>query len=521
MYFNYLNSGVDIHPELLGGIRLSGAAEAGLRADYGAAMRREYADMPLSRRGDTDYLMLRVQRRRDLEAILRTGIDGGNREKALDLICAICSETTWAEKAAGTFDDEAHPAIDIMAARTACLMAWTAHAGGFSGNVRTYILRQLRRRIFMPLIAHDDYACLQPDAPRALSVLCQAISAALLTESDASRLSAFLRRAARAADAIIDAPDYLQPIADMISDWTEAAALWRICREITGPQLGARPLPLPGWLDAVLIAHLGGGLFIDRRGGGLTGDVNGADIYFLGNMAGDRAAEALGAFVYRKAPQEISSLNARMTVDHTMELVSNRAAAPRFKHAAQDDGGLMSVRGGGAFVTMHAGGRANAGGFCAYLDDAPVLFACGAGKLLVDGAPLTDAQGQGDCDFGETRADMSVDMTAALPGQAGLRFMQRTVMLERDAGVVRIIDAAECDRPAEIVYAFDTPIEPEITGGRAVLGNCRFIWDGEIEPRMTRRAPETGFPGGAYRMELAYRLRTGSNILNFILEPVQ
>lgn len=521
VYFDYLNSGVDIHPELLGSIRLSGAAEVGLRADYGAAMRRGYADMPLSRRGGGEYFALRVQRRKDLEAILRTGINPENREKALDLICAICGETAWAAKTEGAFDDEAHPAIDIMATSTACLLAWTAHAGGFQSNVRSYMLRQLRRRVFMPLIAHDDYGCLRPDTPRALSMLCQAMAAALLTESDAARLTAFLRRAARTADAIIDAPDYLWPIGDMLSDWTEAAALWRLCREMTGPQLGVRPLPRPQWLDALLIAHLGDGLFIDRRAGGLTADINGADIYFLGNMAGDQAAEALGAYVYSKGPRELSSLSARLTLDPTMELVSNRAAAPRFKHAAQDDGALMSARGGGAFVTMHAGGRANAGGFCAYLDDAPVLFACGAEGMRIDGAPLTDARGQGDCNFGERRADMSMDMTAALPEQAGVRFMQRTVMLERDAGVTRIIDVAECGRPAEIAYTFETPVEPAVSQGGATLGNCRFTWDGEMEPRVTRRAPAPGFPEGAYRIELVYRLRAGSNILNFMLEPVQ
>lgn len=521
MYFDYLNSGVDIHPGMLKSIRLSGTAEVGLRADHGAAMRREYADMPLSRRGGGEYLTLRLQRRKDLEAIIRTGVSDRNREKALDLICAICSETAWAEKSEGVFDDEAHPSIDIMAAYTACLMAWTAHTGAFQSNVRTYILRQLRRRIFMPLIAHDDYACLRSDSPRALSVLCQVISAALFMESDQARLSAFLRRTARAADMIVDAPDYLWPIADMLSDWAEAAALWRLCRIMTGPQLSAQPLPRPRWLDALLIAHLGGGLFVDRRGGGMTEDINGADIYFLGNMAGDKAAETLGAFIYRQKPRELSPLNARMTLDLTMELLSNGAAAPRFRHAAQEDGALISARGGGAFVTMHAGGRANAGGFCAYLDDAPVLFACGAEELMIDGAPLTDACGQGDCNFDERRADMSVDMTAALPKQAGVRFMQRTVMLERDSGVARIIDVAECDRPTELVYGFDTPFEPIVSRSGALLGNCRFRWDGEAEPRVTRRASSPGFPEGAYRMELAYRLRPGSNIFNFLLEPAQ
>ena len=65
MYFQFLLNGVELSPENLHSIRLSGVAELSLRADYGAAMRRPHADLPLSERGGGEYLRLRAQRRDD------------------------------------------------------------------------------------------------------------------------------------------------------------------------------------------------------------------------------------------------------------------------------------------------------------------------------------------------------------------------------------------------------------------------------------------------------------------------
>lgn len=519
MYFEYLAGGIDIRAERLGSVRLSGSAEVGLRGDYGAAMRREYADMPVSRRQSGEYLALRRQRRQDLTAILRTGIGDSNRERALDLVGAICAEPAWARRIGGAFDDDAHPVIDLMAARTASLVAWAFHEGGFEVNVRSHLLRELRRRIFMPLIAHDDYACMRPDTPRALTMLCECITAALIVESDTSRRTAFLRRAARAADEII-ANGCAGPLSDALKDWVCATALWRVARTVDGNQPLMRGLPTAEWLDTLLFAHLGEGVFIDRLGGGLCAGLNGADIYFLGKTAGDEAVMALGAALYRNNAEELSALSAQLTADYSTEMITLGATAPRFRHAALSDNSIMSARGGGAFVALHIGGRGNAGGMCAYIDNMPALFACDSGSIMLDGLPLSDAPGAGECEFGQDDADISVDMTAACPPDADIRFMQRTAMLDRATGDIRLIDVVESNKPGEITYVFESPYPPARDSGGIRLGTCFFRPDGDVEPKITRREKTDVFPDGTYRIELEYRLQPGSNMLNFIIEHV-
>lgn len=507
MYFQFLANNIEIIPENLHSIRLSGVAEIALRADHGAAMRRPHEDMPLSRRGGGDYLALRRQRRRDLEAFVRMGINSENREKALDVICAVCEEPYWAESIPGPFDDDAHPHIDLMAADTALIMAWALHEGGFVPNVRARMLRELRRRIFTPLIAHDDYPCMQPDTPRALSVLCEALTAAAMAERDTTRFMAFVRRAAPAADAIIEKTNTM-PIKDALSDWACAAAAWRALRAMAGPQPIARPLPLPAWLDTVLFSHLGGGMFADKAGGGVTQGLNGADIYYLGKCAGDPAVEALGAFVWQQSQTDMSSLCARITADYTMEMTANTAGAPRFRHAALNDMSIMYARGGGLSALIHTGGRANAGGMCVFAGDKPVLLAADPGAVRIDGMPLSDINGLGDGEFDDGRADMSVDMTPALPAGSAARFMQRTLMLDRQSGLMRMIDMVECTRPCAVEYAFVTPEAPENTNDGLRTGNAYLIPEGGAEPTFVARGD------GMCEMRFAYKLVQGSNMIN-------
>lgn len=513
MYFSYLATGVDIHTERLHSIRLTGPSEVGLRAYYGAAMRREYADMPLSKRNGSEYLKLRLQRRHDLEALLRAGIDETNREKALDIVCALCEESVWAEFADTMFGDDAHPAIDLMAARTASLLAWAMHEGGFGLKVQARLLSQLRRRIFTPLMAHDDYSAVKPGSPRALSVVCEIITAALLIETDATRLFSLTRSLCRAADEMIDAAN-IWPINDALADWTSAVALWRVARIIAGPQPTARALPLNDWLDTLLYAHLGDGVFIDPCGGGIVNGLNGADVYFLGMTAGDEAVEALGAMLLREKPAELSCLSARLMADIDSEAVSMLKPVPRFKHAAVADNSVMSARGDGTYITMVTG----FGGMCAYIDDEPVLYACDARSVTINSIRLNNNPGTGDSDFDDVRADMSVDMTPACPREAGARFMQRTIMLERDTGVTRMVDMVECDRPGEIIYEFATPMPPKPEGGGARLGKGFISWDTGAKAEYRCRTGDKQTTEGMYCLKLTYPIQPGSNLINFIIE---
>ena len=63
------------------------------------------------------YDALRREQRRDLEALLLADVE--DKGRALDILCALCEASRWAEGAGGVFEDEAHPDIDLQAADTA------------------------------------------------------------------------------------------------------------------------------------------------------------------------------------------------------------------------------------------------------------------------------------------------------------------------------------------------------------------------------------------------------------------
>ncbi len=512
MYFSYLATGIDINTDMLRSVRPTGEYELKQRSAFGAAMRREYMDMPFSRRGERVYTELRKQRRADLEALLVRGLNEESTAKALDIVFAICEESFWAENEPHCYDDEAHPDIDMAAAKTASLLAWAVHEMKPELRLHMRILRELRRRIFIPIMAHDDYRCFDAHFPYAIGVLCEIMTAAILCEKDIMRMQSLLRRLAPVADKIIELPA-CGDIKTMLENWTSAAALWRIACTVTGPQATSRPLPLNRWLDTLLYAYLGEGMFLDPCGAGVIKGVNGADVYFLGMAAGDEVVQILGEELMRDEKTEISALSACITVDLGKENISAARPVPRYRHAAVEDNSIMTARGAGAYVAVAASGR---GGFCVYFDDAPAIYACGSESLKLNGAGLNNCICAGEADFEDVRADMSVDMTPALPKGRGVRFMQRTIMLDRDTGIIRMVDMVECDVPGEIEYVFAAPAAPVKEGGGARMGAGYISWDAGAK-EATGECRMNGLPD-MHCLKLIYSTEPGSNIFNFIIE---
>ena len=509
MYFSYLATGVDIHTEKLHAVRPTGEYELQLRRAFGEAMRREYKDMPFSKRMTREYAELRIQRRKDLEALIKKG---GETAKVMDLVFAILEESMWEENADEGFDDAAAPNIDLMAARTASLLAWAVHETGLEPAYRIHVLRELRRRVFTPLMAHDRHICFDERYPFALAVLCEVMTAALLCETDITRLNSLMRRLTPAADRFVEI-SCGSMLKQALVNWTAAVSLRSIARVMTDGQAMSRPLPETKWLDMLLYSYQGAGRFIDHRGAGIVTGINGADVYFLGMTAGDEAVQALGAALLSENKDEPSCLSARLTVDLGKENITGAKPVPRFKYAAVEDNSVMSARGAGAYAAIVPGGR---GGFCVQIEDVPVIYACDGKSLALNGKPLSNNVCAGESDFDELRADMSVDMTPALPKDCGVRFMQRTLMLDRNTGILRVVDMVECDRPGEIKYTFATPASPKKEGGGMRVGTGYISWDAGAQE-------ETGFynrldSSDMHCIKLTYPLETGSNIFNFIIE---
>ncbi len=485
----------------------------GLRGDYLRALEREHGDMPLSARGGGAYLTLRCDRRGDLEVIVRMGMPEESLGKARDLICAIAEESAWAESPEAPFEDDMHPTVDRMAAETACLFAWAGRTGRLDARTEGRLLYEARRRVFTPLIAHEDYPCLRGAGKNAGAALANALAAALLLETDGARLSALIRRTTRALDEFIDRGGHFS-LEEALEDRAAMTEAWRLARKIAGPSALGRALPKGEWLDEFLMAHLGGGAFLDPLGEGVRGGLNGADLALLGEAGGDGAVRALGAQLFRENPAPCSALTARMRGDMGD---MTQGAVPRLRHAALPDFWIMSARGGGMLAAMHGGGRGNAGGICVYLEQTPVLVTFPGDAPVLNGIRQAESPGAGDCSFGDARADMSMDMTALYPG-SGVRFYQRTLMLDRTEGIARLIDIVESETQGAIRYAFVTPYAPARLGNSARMGIGLLTWEGG-PAASTRRAPGEGaFPDGLYLVELEYPLTPGSNYINFVIE---
>ena len=488
-------------------------AAAALTAEYIAAMNRPWADAPLSKRGTPEYARIRRERRCDLEAILKTGISSENRVRALDIICAICEESSWGETPETPFEDAMHPVIDLFAAETACLLGWAVKCGGFDVRTQSRMVHEIRARVTTPIMAHDDYPCLSGKGFAHLATVCDAMAAALLAETDNARLFTFLRRISRMADRLVDAYRPA-PIDSQLMDWTSATALWQIFRKMAGPQAGGRALPLPGWLDSLLISYMGSGEMADPMGEGARRTPNGMDIFFLGKCAGDNALCALGASLYRREDVRLSSLNARMLTDLTPAITSEMTPVPRLRHGAVAGGSIMMARGGGTHVIMHASGRENSGGMFVSVGGVPVIYPVSCTGPVINGMKQTAIPGEGDWDFANDRADLYCDMTKCYPEAAGVGFFQRTLMLDRNSGSVRVIDIIESRRPGSIEYTFAMPAADGISETGARAGNCRMLWD-PAQPR-AEKSPRNGMP----MIHLDYELAPGRNMMNFYIEKL-
>ena len=119
----------------------------------------------------------------------------------------------------------------------------------------------------------------------------------------------------------------------------------------------------------------------------------------------------------------------------------------------------MTARGSGFFCGLTSGGNnANVGDFCVFLDHACVLSG-GNLPLFQLSRPLSEPVP--DWDFtDESRAIMSVDVSAAYAAEEGVRAHQRTLMLARGEYGVQLVDVFDLAAPRELRYAFRSPFSP-------------------------------------------------------------
>ena len=175
----------------------------------------------------TNYQRPHHARRAVLETLVAAEcIEASGRflDDIVDYVWAICEETYWGvpahirvQKAGNTLPDAAEPTVDLFAAETANLIAWThyllgARLDAVSPVVRERMALEMRRRILDPLWERDDFHWmgfkLRDDQRRVNNwnpwICSNWLASTLLMETDEERRIKTVFKILRAVDNFID-----------------------------------------------------------------------------------------------------------------------------------------------------------------------------------------------------------------------------------------------------------------------------------------------------------------------------
>ena len=531
---NYQALSALARPEGLPSPQATGAARERAQAAAQLAMGRDLPSMPLSRRLNDPAAYRRLQRgrRQALEALMLAEIDGAGLERAVDLICMICEESTWSANEKGApFDDEQHPAIDFQCAETLSLLAWTQRSLGerLGSRVSGKLLYEARRRVFSPFLAHTDYPFMRfggamgASGGRPLCVLSDILLAAILLETDAARRGAVLKLALRLIDQAIQTRESRPlPLPDELAETAAITDLTLLLRKLTRGEVDlTADYPTPDWLDGLLFPWLAGDAFLDPIAGGMRPAIPGQELFRVGLAANDEALTALGAALHRAHKLPSATVTGRaLDLSCAGMLAAEDGRPPRLKHAATARNRLMLSRFGALSCAIHSGGgQGNAGSLVLFHGEKPILIeAPGCADVPVIGlfaqldAPRTEAPEAAfggdicpaDFEVQPDREILSVDLTRAYPAKAGARSVQRTAMVLRSEASLRLVDAFDLEAPLPVTVRLFTPQKPERLLSGVRLGPVDLSWEGDlgcdIAPTGTR------FPEGDAAGEAVYRV---------------
>ena len=486
-----------------------------------AAMRALQAPlqfMPPSERSERPDYWARIQRERreQLESFLWIEPNAAALDRMIDLLDAICGEGRWAA-GGGSFDDPTRPDIDLQAAETGVLLAWTLRRHG--GKLRerdprifAALLGEVRRRLLAPLLAHEDYPFMLGEGRCPMLILADLLMTCLLMERNPSRRQQPVRLLLRLLDRLCgEERTEFAPYAERLADACALADLARLLKRLTRGELDLTgEQPSEGMLDGVLIPWMSGNYFFDPTGSDMLPPVSGMDIFRLGHLTRDRVLCALGAQLNRTEGRPAFSLSGRiLSMEYMRAAQDETSAPPKVRPAAADGGRLMISRVDALTAAISgAGARANAGDVALFCGSKPVLVDAGgdvhslpliggfAPVAWVDSAPT-------DADFGDDRDLMSADLTDAYPESCPLAAYQRTLITMQGDGTVRLVDAFEfTGQLRELDFRFVTAQRPQPLQGGVRLGPVDMTWDGEMLPEFVELPDSPAFPDGCWLLRL-------------------
>jgi hypothetical protein len=472
------------------------------------------------------------------DAVLAEAIEAKGRflDEIVDGVWTICEESFWgvpahigAQKRGPGLPDVTEPVVDLFAAETAMLLAWTDYLVGdaldrVSPLLRERIRLEIDRRVLGPCLARDDFWWMGFGGHAVNNwnpwIVSNWLAAALLVEKDPARRAAGVHKALRCLDVFLasypadggcdEGPGYWDRAGGSLFDALE------LLRGASGGKIDVfdRPLikEIGRYIGRVHIAgpwavnfadasaKPGGSASLIFRYGRAVDDPGLAGFgAWLGREQGLGTRAAAGSFgVLGRALPALFSL-AEVLATEPKEPLARDAWFPGLQvmAARSFDGstkGLYLAAKGGHNDESH--NHNDVGNFIVYADGEPVLIDVGVETYTaktfsnrryeiwtmqsafhnlptIDGIMqqagrefrARDVRYKADA----ARAELALDIAAAYPPEAGIASWRRRLVLERSERVL-LEDAYGLDRARPIAWSFMSWRRPKAEGaGRIAL----------------------------------------------------
>jgi hypothetical protein len=462
-------------------------------------------------------------RRDKLTAAVITAVLTGDSSAAdiTDGVWLLCEESTWCLPAhqPGALPDPDKPQVDLFAAETAALLAWTAL---LTGEHEARIRREVKTRVLDPYRARDDWRWLGLSDPEHLNNWTPWIGSNLLIASllldDQPQATA--SRAVAALDRYLDVVPEDGGCDEGASYWWRAGASLFEClqtlAEACGDDFGAFQLPKVRAIARYPMgAHIAGNVHVNFADGGIRppGAVPHLLYRFAARTGDSQVQQHARAMRREQATAPLAGPNSSLGRVLAAITDDEWAASPPVPFPAPPQSwlpvtGVLTVREregdtAGLFLAAKAGhndeshNHNDVGSFIVALDGRPVLIDPGAGVYTRQTfgpdryqiwtmqsawhntpAPAGHPQAAGrahratdvSASLSAPAAELALDLAAAYPAAAGVRSWRRTLRLDRAAPLIAIHDSWELSQASERTVCYlITPEEPQVAGATIVL----------------------------------------------------
>jgi hypothetical protein len=460
-------------------------------------------------------------RRDKLSAAVITALLTGDASADItDGVWLLCEETTWCLPAhqPGGLPDPDSPQVDLFAAETAALLAWTAL---LTGEHEDRVRREVKLRVLDPYRTRDDWRWLGLNGHEHLNNWTPWIHSNLLIASllfdDQPQVTA--NRAVAALDRYLDVVPDDGGCDEGASYWWRAGASLAECletlAEACGNDFGAFQLPKVRAIARYpMAAHIADNVHVNFADGGIRppGIVPHL-LYRFAVRTGDSQVRQHARAMRRHAASLVTGPNsslgrvlAAITDDEWAAAPSEPFPAPlqswlpatgvlTARERAGDTAGLFLAAKAGHNDESH--NHNDIGSFIVAYKGRPLLIDPGAGVYTRQTfgpdryqiwtmqsswhntpAPAGHPQAAGrahratdvSAALSTAAAELALDVAAAYPATAGVRSWRRTLRLDRTAALISIHDSWELNQESERSGCYlITQEQPRVAGATITL----------------------------------------------------